>query len=668
MLSTLVADGRQRVIIEHVTPQVDGGRFAVKRSIGEQVTVEADVFCDGHEVLRCVLRHRQGATPEWRETPMQPLGNDRWQATFQVDELGVYEYTLLAWVDHFLTWRHDLARREDEQDIAIALLSGAQLLEAAARRAPAADRKRLDAHASRLRAIGSATEGRAMGADAELARLMDVYSERGHATAYDRCLRVTVDPLRARFSAWYELFPRSTAATDAVHGTFADCEKRLPAIAAMGFDVLYLPPIHPIGTAFRKGRNNALVAGADDPGSPWAIGAADGGHTAIHAQLGTLEDFRHLLERAHEHGLSLAMDLAFQCSPDHPYVQEHPDWFRWRPDGTVQYAENPPKKYQDIYPLDFETESWRELWLELKRVTDFWLGQGVRIFRVDNPHTKPFAMWEWLIGEVKRTHPETIFLAEAFTRPRIMHRLAKLGFTQSYTYFTWRNTKQELTEYLTELSQDGSREYFRPNLWPNTPDILPESLQFGGRPAFLLRVALAATLGANYGIYGPAFELMEHQPRGPGSEEYLDSEKYQIRQWDLARPDSLTDYLTRLNRIRRDNPALQRDWSLRFHAVDNDMLLCFSKSHQVAADEVNIIVVVANLDPYHPQSGWIELPLARLGIDPDSAYQAHDLLSGARYLWQGPRNFVRLEPDTAPVHILRLRRRVRSERDFDYFL
>jgi starch synthase (maltosyl-transferring) len=436
----------------------------------------------------------------------------------------------------------------------------------------------------------------------------------------------------------------------------------------MGFDVLYLPPIHPIGTAFRKGRNNALVAGEDDPGSPWAIGGADGGHTAVHPQLGTLEDFRHLLERAREHGLELAMDLAFQCSPDHPYVKEHPDWFRRRPDGTVQYAENPPKKYQDIYPLDFETESWRELWLELKRVTDFWLAQGVRIFRVDNPHTKPFAMWEWLIGEVKRTHPETIFLAEAFTRPRIMHRLAKLGFTQSYTYFTWRNTKQELTEYLTELSQDGSREYFRPNLWPNTPDILPEFLQFGGRPAFLLRAALAATLGANYGIYGPAFELMEHQPREPGSEEYLDSEKYQIRQWDLDRPDSLTDYLARLNRIRRDNPALQRDWSLRFHAVDNDMLLCFSKSHQVAPDEVNVIVVVANLDPYHPQSGWIELPLAQLGIDPDSAYQAHDLLSDARYLWQGPRNFVRLEPDAAPVHILRLRRRVRSERDFDYFL
>jgi starch synthase (maltosyl-transferring) len=668
MLNALVADGRQRVVIEQVTPQVDGGRFAIKRSIGEPVTVEADVFCDGHEALRCVLRHRHAAAAQWRETPMQPLGNDRWQATFQVDELGTYEYTLLAWVDHFLTWRHDLARRQDEQDIAIALLGGAGLLEAAAGRAPAADRERLGAYASRLRTIGSATEGRAIGAEAELARLMEAYSERRHATAYDRCLRVTVDPLRARFSAWYELFPRSTAATDAVHGTFADCEKRLPAIAAMGFDVLYLPPIHPIGTAFRKGRNNALVAGEDDPGSPWAIGSADGGHTAVHAQLGTLEDFRQLLERAREHGLELAMDLAFQCSPDHPYVKEHPDWFRRRPDGTVQYAENPPKKYQDIYPLDFETESWRQLWLELKGVTDFWLGQGVRIFRVDNPHTKPFAMWEWLIGEVKRTHPETIFLAEAFTRPRIMHRLAKLGFTQSYTYFTWRNTKQELTEYLTELSQDGSREYFRPNLWPNTPDILPEFLQFGGRPAFLLRAALAATLGANYGIYGPAFELMEHQPREPGSEEYLNSEKYQIRHWDLDRPDSLTDYLARLNRIRRDNPALQRDWSLRFHAVDNDMLLCFSKSHQVAPDEVNVIVVVANLDPYHPQSGWIELPLAQLGIDPDSAYQAHDLLSDARYLWQGPRNFVRLEPDAAPVHILRLRRRVRSERDFDYFL
>ncbi|WP_372722521.1 alpha-1,4-glucan--maltose-1-phosphate maltosyltransferase [Immundisolibacter sp.] len=664
------ADGRQRVIIEGVTPEVDGGRFPVKRSVGEQVVVEADIFCDGHEVLRCLLRYRCRGAADWQETPMQLLGNDRWRATFSVDELGTYEYTLVAWVDHFLTWRHDLARREDEQDIALALLSGAALLEAAAGRASAADRKRLGTYAKRLRATGSATEGRALGADADLARLMDVYSERRHASEYERCLCVTVDPQRARFSAWYELFPRSAAATDTdtAHGTFADCEKHLPGIAAMGFDVLYLPPIHPIGSAFRKGPNNALVAGDNDPGSPWAIGAADGGHKAIHAQLGTLKDFRQLVKKAREHGLELAMDIAFQCSPDHPYVKEHPDWFRWRPDGTVQYAENPPKKYQDIYPLDFETESWRELWLELKSVIDFWLKQGVRIFRVDNPHTKPFPMWEWLIGEVKRTHPETIFLAEAFTRPRIMHRLAKLGFTQSYTYFTWRNTKQELTEYLTELSQDGSREYFRPNLWPNTPDILPESLQFGGRPAFLLRVALAATLGANYGIYGPAFELMEHQPRGPGSEEYLDSEKYQIRQWDLDRSDSLRHYIARLNRIRRDNPALQGDWSLRFHPIDNDMLLCFSKSHQVAPDEINTIVVVANLDPYNPQSGWINLPLTELGIDPDSAYQAHDLLSDARYLWQGPSNFVRLEPDASPVHILRLRRRVRSERDFDYFL
>ncbi|MDD3650862.1 alpha-amylase family glycosyl hydrolase, partial [Immundisolibacter sp.] len=415
-----------------------------------------------------------------------------------------------------------------------------------------------------------------------------------------------------------------------------------------------------------KGANNALAAGPDDPGSPWAIGAAEGGHKSIHPQLGTLDDFRRLLARTREHGLELAMDLAFQCSPDHPYVTEHPAWFRRRPDGTVQYAENPPKKYQDIYPFDFETDDWPALWRELLDIVDFWLDQGVRIFRVDNPHTKPFALWEWLIGDVKRRHPEVIFLAEAFTRPRLMHRLAKLGFTQSYTYFAWRNTKQELTDYFTQLAQDASREYLRPNLWPNTPDILTEFLQFGGRPAFMLRGALAATLGASYGVYGPAFELCEHAPREPGSEEYRDSEKYQVRHWDLDRPGNLRDYLARLNRIRRDNPALQADWSLRFHPVDNDLLLCFSKAPPDGT-EGDVIVVVANLDPHHIQAGWIELPLDTLGIDPARAYQAHDLLSGARYLWQGARNFVQLDPAAAPVHILRLRRRLRSERDFDYF-
>lgn len=668
LLEAVKADGRARVVIEGVKPEVDGGRFPAKRSVGEQVQVEANIFCDGHDVIRCLLCHRRAGEVDWQEIPMRPLGNDRWRANFGAEAVGAWEYTLVAWIDRFLTWRHDLARREDEKDIAVAMLVGADLVEAAAARAMGDAGSRLLDHTARLRSATGASACRDAGMDEELATLMAQFGERHHASWYDKVLSVTVDPERARFSAWYELFPRSCLADGADHGTFAECERRLPYIAEMGFDVLYLPPIHPIGEAFRKGPNNALTVAAGDPGSPWAIGAADGGHKAIHAELGSLDDFRRLVLRAREYGLEVAMDIAFQCAPDHPYVREHPSWFRWRPDGTVQYAENPPKKYQDIYPFDFENDEWHELWLELKSIFDFWLGQGVRIFRVDNPHTKPFPMWQWLIGEVKQAHPETIFLAEAFTRPRIMHRLAKLGFTQSYSYFAWRNTKQELVDYFTELTQDDSREYFRPNLWPNTPDILTEFLQYGGRPAFMLRVALAATLGANYGIYGPAYELMEHEARDPGGEEYLDSEKYQVRRWNLERADSLKDYIARLNCIRKENPALQSDWNLRFHAVDNDMLLCYSKTGAADAEGISTIVVVANLDPHNAQAGWIDLPLEALGVDVARPYQAHDLLSGARFLWQGPRNFVRLDPQSSPVHILRLRRRLRSERDFDYFL
>jgi starch synthase (maltosyl-transferring) len=491
------------------------------------------------------------------------------------------------------------------------------------------------------------------------------HADRSFATTYDADLTVIVDPVLARSGAWYELFPRSCAPEPGGHGTFRDVEARLPDVAAMGFDVLYLPPIHPIGVAFRKGRNNRVDAEPDEPGSPWAIGAAEGGHTAIHPELGTLDDFRDLVQAAKGHGISIALDIAFQCSPDHPYVEEHPEWFRQRPDGTIQYAENPPKKYQDIYPFNFESERWQELWQELKNVICFWIDQGVRVFRIDNPHTKPFPFWEWLIGEVKRAYPETIFLAEAFTRPKVMARLAKLGYSQSYTYFAWRNSKAELTEYLTELTQTDLREYFRPYFWPNTPDILTEYLQLGGRPAFLARLVLAATLGASYGIYGPAFEHFEGRPREPGSEEYLDSEKYEIRHWDLDRPDSLKEIIARVNRIRRENPALHRNESLRFHPIDNDQLIAYSK---VSPDRSNAMLVVVNLDPHHTQSGWLDLPLTELGIDPEQPYQAHDLLGDARFLWYGARNYIELNPAIAPAHIFQLRRRVRTERDFEYFL
>jgi len=476
---------------------------------------------------------------------------------------------------------------------------------------------------------------------------------------------LVVDPERARFSAWYELFPRSASSTPGAHGTFHDVEARLPYVAELGFDVLYFPPIHPIGREKRKGKNNSLAPSAEDVGSPWAIGAAEGGHKSLHPELGTLEDFRRLVARAREFGIEIALDIAFQCAPDHPYVKEHPEWFRWRPDGTVQYAENPPKKYQDIYPFNFETDDWRALWEELASVFEFWMAEGVRIFRVDNPHTKPFAFWEWAIARLKRQHPEAIFLAEAFTRPKVMHRLAKLGYTQSYTYFAWRNTKWELTEYFTELARGPGREYFRPNVWPNTPDILTEHLQFGGRPAFMARLVLAATLAASYGIYGPAFELLESKPRDPGGEEYLDSEKYQIRAWDLAREDSLRGFIARVNEARRDNPALQSDASLAFFPVDNEHIICYAKA---TPDLENVVVTVVNVDPYHTQSGWVELDLAALGVDERSPYQMHELLTGARYLWHGARNFVSLDVTRSPAQIFRLRRKVRTERDFDYFL
>jgi starch synthase (maltosyl-transferring) len=470
--------------------------------------------------------------------------------------------------------------------------------------------------------------------------------------------RLWVDRERAGVGAWYELFPRS-------YGGLRGATERLDAVAAMGFDVVYLPPIHPIGTSFRKGRNNTTTPSSDDPGSPWAIGAPEGGHTSIHAELGTIDDFQYLVKQAADSGLELALDIAFQCAPDHPYVKEHPDWFRQRPDGSIQYAENPPKKYQDIYPFDFESDDWEALWDELKSVFLFWIDQGVRIFRVDNPHTKPFTFWEWVIGEIKRDYPETIFLSEAFTRPKVMYRLAKLGFTQSYNYFPWRNTKWELTEYLTELTKTQVREFFGANLWPNTPDILPEYLQYGGRPAFMTRLVLAATLGPSYGIYGPAYELGDNKPLAPGKEEYLDSEKYEIRRWDLERPDSLRLLIARVNQIRRENPAFERNENLRFHQVDNEQIIAYTKS---SADLSNQVLVVVNLDPHHTQAGWVELPLDELRIDPHQPYQLHDLLTDARYLWHGPRNYIELNPQIVPANIFVIRRRVRTEQDFDYYM
>ncbi len=657
-------EGRRRVMIEGVTPEIDAGRFPIKRVAGDRVVVEADAFTDGHDALACQLHYRHESDGEWTAVPMEPLVNDRWCGEFTVSKLGRYYYTLLAWVDHFKTWQRDLAKRvEAGQDLRVELLIGAAMVESAVGRASGDDAGWLKASAEALRTGGE--EGARQALAPRLAVLMSRHAPRAFATRYERELPVVVDRALARFGAWYELFPRSCAPEGGRHGTFRDVEQRLDYVASMGFDVLYLPPIHPIGGSFRKGRNNSTSPTPDDPGSPWAIGSAEGGHKAIHPQLGTLDDFRHLLASAADHGLEVALDIAFQCAPDHPYVSEHPEWFRGRPDGTIQYAENPPKKYQDIYPFDFETEHWRELWDELKSVFEFWIEQGVRIFRVDNPHTKPFAFWEWLIGELKRGCPEVIFLAEAFTRPKVLYRLAKLGFTQSYNYFPWRNNSRELTEYLTELTQTEVAEYFGANLWPNTPDILTEYLQYAGRPAFIARFILAATLGPSYGIYGPAFELCENRPLAPGREEYLDSEKYEIRRWDITRHDSLRRLIGQVNLIRRDNPALQSNHGLRFHHVDNEQIIAYSKS---SPDGMNRVLVMVNLDPHYTQSGFVTLPLEEMGLDPHQPYQAHDLLTDARYLWHGSHNYVELNPQTIPAHILVLRRRVRTEHDFDYYL
>jgi starch synthase (maltosyl-transferring) len=658
-------DGRQRVIIESVTPEVDGGRFPAKRTVGDSVVVEADIFTDGHDSVAGVLLYRHAGETSWHETPFTFLNNDRWTASFLVEELGRYEYTVHAWVDHWETWHRDLLKRINAlTDTRLDYLIGANLIAEAGERAKGDDAENLKETAELLRSEDSLEALRTAATEASLHSLVLRYPDRRFATELDHILPLTVDPVRARFSSWYEFFPRSTSSIEGQHGTFADCEARLPYVAELGFDVLYLPPIHPIGVQFRKGKNNSVVAELDDAGSPWAIGAAEGGHKAIHPQLGTLDEFRSLVSKAKSLGIQIALDIAFQAAPDHPYVKEHEEWFRKRPDGTIQYAENPPKKYQDIYPFDFETVDWQGMWTELKSVFSYWIQQGVTIFRVDNPHTKAFPFWQWCIAELKKECPEVMFLSEAFTRPKVMYRLAKIGFSQSYTYFPWRNGKVELTTYLTELTKTPVKEFFRPNQWPNTPDILTEFLQLGTRPAFMIRFLLAATLGSNYGIYGPAFELMESKPIRQGSEEYLDSEKYQVRHWNLERPDSLRELIAAVNRIRRENVAMQSDLSLEFHPVNNDQLICFSKR---SPDASNVILTVVNLDPYHVQSGILELNLDLLKIDGAQPYQANDLLTGARYLWKGSRAYVELNPFSVPAHIFRLRRRVRTETDFEYF-
>ncbi|HEX4219191.1 MAG TPA: alpha-1,4-glucan--maltose-1-phosphate maltosyltransferase [Acidimicrobiales bacterium] len=686
--ASLAAPNRARPIIEAVRPQVDGGRFPAKAAIGDVVAVEADAFLDGHDLLACEVRYRHESEHRWASVAMEPVGNDRWRGTFAVSELGRHRFAVHARVDHFGTWRRDLkARLEAGQDASADLLVGADLLRRAARRARGDDKRALTAVAGDLADAGHrppadqehgppADQEHGPPADQEhgpatrlvervlgddLAELVRRYPDGAASSSGE--LSLFVDPERARFSTWYELFPRSASPDPDRDGTLADVETRLPYLSQLGIDVLYLPPIHPIGTTSRKGDDGAPVAAPGEPGSPWAIGAPEGGHTAVHPGLGSLDDLDHLVAAAAASGIDVALDLAFQCSPDHPWVHEHPEWFRHRPDGSIRYAENPPKRYEDIFPLDFETEAWRDLWDALLGVVEFWMAHGISVFRVDNPHTKPLRFWEWLISSVKRSHPEAIFLAEAFTRPKVMYRLAKVGFTQSYTYFTWRQARWEIESYLTELTRTEVADYFRPNFWTNTPDILTEQLQAGGPSVFAIRLVLAATLAASYGIYGPAFELQEHRPRHTGSEEYLHSEKYAIRHWDLDRPGSLSPFIGRINRIRRSHPALQFNDSLRFHGSDNEQILVYSKSRPAPGTgaggtpgwDADTIVMVVNLDPAHRQSGWIDLDLGALGVEVDQPFIVHDLLTDTRYTWEGAHNFVILDPQLVPAHIFHLR-------------
>jgi starch synthase (maltosyl-transferring) len=666
--TTLPVDGRARVVVEDVVPTVDGGRFAAKREIGDRVRVEADVFCDGHDLpTGRVLVWAPGAT-EPEEARLRFLVNDRWTADFAVDAVGRWGFCIEAWVDHLGTWRRDtLTKLRAGIDVNVELEIGARLLDAAAGDAAPVDggsgtaARTLSGWAERVRAtVGRPERAVAVLDDPAFADVVAHQAAGAHAVRTPT-FPIVVDRRRARFSAWYELFPRSASPDPDRPGRLADVQDRLPDIAAMGFDVVYLPPIHPIGRVNRKGRNNSVAAAADDPGSPWAIGSAEGGHDAVHPELGTIDDVRSLAAAARGLGLEIALDLAWNSAPDHPWVEEHPSWFRTRPDGTVQYAENPPKKYQDIYPFDFESDDWPDLWLALEAVVRQWMDVGIRIFRIDNPHTKPFAFWEWLIDRIKAVDPDVLFLSEAFTRPKVMHRLAKLGFSQSYTYFAWRNTAWELREYFTELTTRPGVDYLRPNVWPNTPDILTEYLQHGHRPAFVTRLVLATTLAASYGVYGPTFELCVNVPREPGSEEYLDSEKYQVRHWDLDQPHSLRPLMTRLNAIRASHRALQHDSGLRFLATDNEQLLAYAKTSPDGGDTV---LCVVNLDPWHAQSGWITLDadsLLAFGFaDPaigDDDVALRDLLGGGSYRW-GTRNYVALDPWGTAAHVFHLERGV----------
>lgn len=646
-------DGRQRVIISNVSPQIEQGKFPAKTVQNEPIEFSADIFSDGHDEVSASILVKHETDDKWVELPMKLIVNDRWHARLLPEKLGYYKFRVQAWIDHFTTWKKGLKKKHDaNQDIHVELLIGSEMLEKVAKNASGNDKKQLLKWSQDLKTESNngSRVSQALSKELSAAVARAGAGNRSMATVYPNELTIEVERKKALFSTWYELFPRSASPEPGKHGTFKDVKRLLPKVASMGFDTLYFPPIHPIGEKNRKGKNNSLTAGPEDPGSPWAIGNKTGGHKAIHSQLGSLKDFKDLVQEAKKYDIEIAMDIAYQCAPDHPYVKEHPKWFKWRPDGTVQYAENPPKKYEDILPINFESDDWENLWMELKSVIDYWIAQGIAIFRIDNPHTKAFLFWEWMIGEVKKTNPEVIFLAEAFTRPRVMERLAKVGFTQSYTYFTWRNTKKELEEYLTELTKTNLKYYFRPNFWPNTPDILPPFLTYGGENAHILRLILAATMSSNYGLYGPVYEFGINTPHAK-KEEYVDNEKYEIKHWEWDKYTKIKDIIARINKIRKENTALQTTWNIEFAETSNNQIICYGKADPQTG---NTIITVVNLDPYHTQGAHVRIPIEKLGIEPYKTYSLKDLLSGSKYHWRSEWNYVELNPYEMPAHVFKV--------------
>jgi len=648
-----------RIAIEGVSPEIDDGRFAVKRSVGDVFTVEADIFSDGHDKINAALLFRLETEGDWHEVPMHPLENDRWRGSFPLLENGRYLYSLVAWRDRFASWRDEIAKKHAAgQPVSLELIEGTKLAERVLSDGGRAAENVRHQLTDLVEAVGNADGDDArldlLMSDASLA-VMSRAEMRSDFSAYPKVLQVWVDRRRAVFSAWYELFPRSQSGNPSRHGTFDDVIRRLPYVREMGFDVLYLPPIHPIGRTNRKGRNNSLASTADDPGSPYAIGSKEGGHDAIHPELGTFSDFARLVTAARQEGLEIALDFAIQCSPDHPWVKEHPEWFDWRPDGSIKFAENPPKKYEDIVNVHFYGESLPSLWIALRDVVLFWIDHGVKIFRVDNPHTKPFPFWEWLIREVHDRHPDVVFLSEAFTRPKPMKRLAKLGFTQSYTYFTWRNTKQELTDYLLELTQSGMTEYFRPNFFVNTHDINPPSLHITGQPGFQVRLVLAATLACNYGMYS-GFELCEARPL-PGKEEYADSEKYEIKGRDWDSDGNIRNDISFINRLRKSHPALQQFTNLKFYNSWNDQILYYGKA---TPDLSDFLLIAVNLDPHNTQTAHFEVPLWEFGLPDSASIGVENLITDMRFTWTGKVQQMVLDPLSNPYVVWRLEPLARS--------